>query len=118
VPAATVTMSPCASALLYLEGFFPWYLPSSLGLTVLPILFPQGSLSPEGRDLMEASHLGMSVPRSFTFCTLSSCVSLYFPHLMQKKIAMIIVEQDPVIAVSTAECLLELFNCYILLAEQ
>ncbi|CAO2628902.1 hypothetical protein LEMLEM_LOCUS20220 [Lemmus lemmus] len=34
-------------------------------------------LSPEGRDLTEPSHLGVSAPRSFSLCTLWWCGFLY-----------------------------------------
>ena len=48
------------------EGLFLQCLPPRLALTLfLPTLL-EGSLSPEGRDLMETSHLGLRVPRSLT----------------------------------------------------
>jgi hypothetical protein len=51
--------------------------PSSYSTTLPPL---QGSLSPQGSDLIETSHLGLSVPRSFTFCVTSGCGSLHlFP---------------------------------------
>ena len=55
-----------------LEG--PWCPPSSLAPTLFlpPLLL--GSLNPEGRDLVEKSHLGLSVPRSII---LSGCGPLY-----------------------------------------
>jgi hypothetical protein len=43
-------------------------------------LLPQGSLSPEERDLLETSYLGPSVLRPLTLCVMSGCGSLYlFP---------------------------------------
>ncbi|KAL6086255.1 hypothetical protein STEG23_002987, partial [Scotinomys teguina] len=39
-----------------------------------------GFMSFEERNLIEASNLGLNVPRSFTRCVMSSCGSLYlFP---------------------------------------
>ena len=44
---------------------------SPLALTTfLPLL--RSSLSPEGRTLMDPSHLGLSAPKSLSLCTLSS----------------------------------------------
>lgn len=41
------------------------------------LLFQRILLSPEGKEFMQASHLGLSAPRSLTLCPLSSCVSQY-----------------------------------------
>lgn len=62
---------------LCLEGlaFCP---PSILALNLLLPPLLKNSLSTEWRDMMETSHLGLSAPRSFTLCTLSSCRSLDF----------------------------------------
>lgn len=69
----------CVLILLCLEGFFlPCCPPYALTLTVFPFPLLQGSLSCEGRDLMETCHLGLSVPGTFTLFTLSNCGSLYF----------------------------------------
>lgn len=53
----------------------PWWPPSPLALTFFmpPVL--QGSLSPEERHLMEECHLVLSIPRSLTLCTVSTCES-------------------------------------------
>lgn len=62
--------------LLCRKVFFPWCFPSPLTLKIfLPLV--QGSLSPEERELMETPHLGLSVSRSLTVCTLSRFVDLY-----------------------------------------
>lgn len=55
-------------------------IPMTLTLFLFPLL--QASLSPEGRDLIESSHLGLSISRSLTLCNLSGCGSLLFPHLL------------------------------------
>jgi hypothetical protein len=56
------------------EGLVFLACPSPLALTYnilfLPPLLP-GSLSPEERDLMEISHLGLSIPRSLTLCVMA-----------------------------------------------
>lgn len=83
--AASLFKFICVSVLLSLEDLV--YLVSSIpsvSYTPLPPL-PQGSLGTEGRDLMEASHLGQSVERSFTLNTLSICGSLsLFPFVAGK----------------------------------
>jgi hypothetical protein len=67
----------CASVLLCLEdtvslvsSIISW----SYNLSSLP----QGSLSPEGRNLMKTSPLGISVPRFLAIFTLPSCKSLSY----------------------------------------
>lgn len=52
--------------------------PVSLAFFLPPLL--QSTLSPKGRDLIDTSHLGLSISRSLMLCTLSGCGSLYlFP---------------------------------------
>jgi hypothetical protein len=51
-----------------------WGPPSSLDLSTS---VSTGSLSSEGRDLMETFHLGMSVPRSLTLCVMPDSGSLH-----------------------------------------
>ena len=69
---ATVSEYICRFAFLCLEDLVS-FLSSilSLALTVLVLSFLQGFLSPEGKELMETSHLVLSVPRSLTLYTLS-----------------------------------------------
>ena len=62
--------------MLCLEAW-SWCPPSPLALILFPPPLPRGSLTPDGRDLMDMSHLGVSVPGCLTLCTLSSCGSLY-----------------------------------------
>ena len=58
-----------------------WCPSHPVALILLLPLLPQSSLSPKGEDLMEISLLRLSDPKSFTFCILSSCGSLYlFPY--------------------------------------
>lgn len=69
----------CISPAVFKKTLFLWCL---LSLTLFPSFLPQGSLRGERRELMEASHLRMSLPRVLTLCTLSNCGSLYlFPCL-------------------------------------
>jgi hypothetical protein len=64
-----VSRRPCFLGVLH-----PHWLLHSLS----PLL--QSFLNPEGSDLMETSHLGLTVPRSLTLWSLPSCGSLYlFP---------------------------------------
>ena len=71
----------CVLPLLYLKALFCWWLPSLLALKNLFSHLPHSFLSSEGRDLIETSDLGLSVPGSLKNCTLSSRGSLYlFPY--------------------------------------
>lgn len=75
VHAATISMS------LYVCWFYsvqnvliPWCPPSPLALIIfLPPLL-QSSLSPEGKDLMKTSSLGLSVPGSLILFKMPSCI--------------------------------------------
>lgn len=60
-----------------LEALFSWCLPSPLALILFlpPLLL--GSLSPEGRDLIQTSLLGLSVLRPLTLCVLSESLYLF-----------------------------------------
>ena len=49
------------------------------------LLFQRILLSPEGKEFMQASHLGLSAPRSLTLCPLSSCVSQYVSSHCRRK---------------------------------
>lgn len=51
-------------------------------------LLPRGSLSCEGKDLMETSHLGLSVPRFVTHYITFACGSPLCPHLQQGEASM------------------------------
>lgn len=68
VHAATVCMSSCLR--WSLKAWAPWCPPS-------PPALPNNSLSPWRRDLMETSHLGLSVSRPLLLCPSDSCGSLY-----------------------------------------
>ena len=72
---------------LYLEG--PLSLVSSIpsgAYTFLPPLL-QGSLNHEGKDLMETSHLGLSVPRSLNSLHIVWLwVSLFVPIYCRKEL--------------------------------
>lgn len=57
------------------EALLPGF-PSSLSALELSVSHLQDSLSPKDRKLMEAFHLGMSVPRPLALCILSGCGSL------------------------------------------
>ena len=59
--------------LLIQRAWFPSCPPSPLAFTFFLPPFLQGSLSPEGRDFMETSHLGLKILRSFIPCILSGC---------------------------------------------
>lgn len=61
---------------LGLNSLFLWCPPTFPALTIFPPPLPQSSWSPEGRDLKKTKHLGLSVPKPLTLCTLSSCGSL------------------------------------------
>ena len=69
-----------------------WKTPLPLGLTIFLPPLPQTFLSSEGRGLKKSSHLGMIVPNSLTFCTLSIFGSLCYPHLWQAS-SLIMAEQ-------------------------
>ena len=87
--AATVSVSShvLQSCCIY-KALLLWHLSYPLAVTIsLHPLF-QSSLSPERRDLMKTSHLGLSMPRSLTFCTLFSCESLYLFPLWQKEASL------------------------------
>ena len=62
--------------LLHLKGLI--FLVSSISFVSYSLFhLLQCFLSSVGRDLMETSHLGLSVPRSLTLCMLSGYCSLY-----------------------------------------
>lgn len=45
------------------------------------------------RDLMEATHLGLSVPRLLTLCTLSGCGSHISSQLLQEEASLVMADQ-------------------------
>jgi hypothetical protein len=47
-----------------------------------------GYLSLKGRDLMKSSHLLLCVPTSLILCTLFSCESLCYIHILQEDAAV------------------------------
>ena len=75
------TSVPVSSSELFLSNLEHLaFLVSSIHLDFrcfLPHLL-QGSLKPKRKDLIEASHLQMSIPRFFYLCLRSGCVSQYF----------------------------------------
>ena len=75
-----------------LETLFPRCPPSPFVLPLSPPPLLQGSLCPEGRDLMETAPLGLSVPRSLTTNCLA--VGLYMSsHLPQEKTSLMMAKQ-------------------------
>ena len=48
------------------EGLDYWYPPTPLAFILFLHSLLQGFLSSERRDMMETSHLGMSIPKSLT----------------------------------------------------
>lgn len=63
-------------------NFLVSYIPSG-SYNILPP-FDHSSLSSEQRDLMSASHLDLTVPRSLTLCRLSSSSS----HLLKEEASL------------------------------
>lgn len=63
---------------------------SPLVLTLFLPPHPWGSLSAEGRDLMETSHLGLGVPRSLSLCIMSGNIC---SHLLQKEASLMMAER-------------------------
>lgn len=60
----------------------------------MDIPLEQGSLSPEGRDLMETAWLGLSVPKLLTLYIMSGYESLCIcSHLLQKEASLMMTEQ-------------------------
>lgn len=49
----------------------------SLWLKLFSLPLPQGSLSPEGRDSIETSNLGLNLPSFLTLCTSYGCGFLH-----------------------------------------
>ena len=69
-----------------LECFISWCLPSPLALRLFLPPFSQGLLSLEGRDLMETSHLWLSVLRALSVCKVWLRVSVFVPTCHRKKL--------------------------------
>lgn len=59
-----------------LSGYYPFFLPP----------LPCGSLRPEVRELMEISHLWLSVQRFLTFCVMPGCRSLFVAIYLRRKL--------------------------------
>lgn len=59
-----------ASVSEFMRALLPCCLPSPLALTAFPPPLPQSCLSPEGRDLRDTFHLGLSFLSSPSLCTL------------------------------------------------
>lgn len=66
------------------------FLGASFPLTLFLPPLPWGSLSPEGRDVMETAHLGLSVSKSLTLCTRSGCGSLC-SYLLLEEVSLMMV---------------------------
>lgn len=71
--------------------FLVSFIPLALTLFLLPLL--QGSLSHEGRNLVETSCLGLNIQRHLVLCVMSGCGSLY-SLLLQEEASLIKVQQD------------------------
>lgn len=78
------------------------------GLYLLSADFSVGFLSPEGRDLMETFHLGLSVPRSLTICIMSVCGCPFLFHLLQEDASFFFIFEELSFVLSN--------HCYSLLS--
>ena len=67
-----------------LESVFSWCPPSPLALTLFLSLLHQNSENPEGKNLMETTHSGLSVPRSLIPCIMSAC-GMFVPVCDRRK---------------------------------
>lgn len=70
------------------KTLFPRSHPFPLVLKIFSPPLPHISSNFEWRGLMKACHLGTSVPKSLPLCTFSSCVSLYYSHLLQEEASL------------------------------
>ena len=83
-PVHTASVCVFISIMLSQRALFSWCLPPPLALTLLLPPLLQGFLSPVVRDLMETSHLGLSVQKSLILYSLlhysipSLCYSVDF----------------------------------------
>ena len=84
----------CVLIMLTKKALFSWCPPSPLTLTLflLPPL-AQGSLSPEGKNLMETFYLGLSVPRSLVLSIMHGCGSLILFPSAAGKTFLVMAEQ-------------------------
>ena len=74
-----VSVDACVYIMLIQKtlSFILLWPPFSLALTLILPPLPQGSLSPEVRDLMKLFRLGFRVWRSLSLCTMFRCGFLY-----------------------------------------
>jgi hypothetical protein len=89
--AVSVSVSSLEFHSLLLEGLVYLLSLAPQSSLLLLSLFLQGSLSSEGRDLMETPPLKLCVSKSLILCILSSCWSLCF-HLLQEQASLMIIE--------------------------
>ena len=94
VRASSVSEFIRALILLINRILFPWCPPFLLALTIFLSPLPQGSLSSEGRNLMGAPKLGISIQRSLNsvYCLAVSPCTCF--HLLLEETSMMITEQD------------------------
>jgi len=79
---------------LHLEGLVFLVFSVPFGSYILSVSSSANpSLSPEERDLMEASLLGLSVPRSLTLCLMSGCWFHICSHLLQEEASLMLVSK-------------------------
>ena len=76
------------------------------------LLFCRFSWALTGRDLMETSYLGLSVPRPLTFWLIFVCYLYICSHLLQEEASLMTAEQDT----NLAEYNYESFYYYIFLS--
>lgn len=74
-----------ALIMLVLKAWFLWCPPCPLGLSLFLLPFPWYSLSPQGMELTETSLLGLSSPRSLTYCTMSDGGSLSLLTILHRR---------------------------------
>jgi hypothetical protein len=73
-------------ALLTLKSLFIQWFAKPFDIRLSLLLYQQGSLIPEQRDLTETKHLGLNVPRSLSIFTFSGSFFLYlFPSAARER---------------------------------
>lgn len=105
--------------LLCVEWLFPWCPPSPLVIKIfLPPLL-QGSMILEGKELTEISDSGQTLPRSVTFCSLSSCSLCISTHLSREEASPWWLSETMTYGYSRMPFVVFLFCfCYVSNAEQ
>lgn len=99
--------------MLVLKAWLLWCPPCPLGLTLILLPFPWCSLSPQGRELTEMSLLGLSSPRSLTYCIISDCGSLSLLTILHRR-KHLWWWPNKALTYAYSKCLLESFYCYVL----